>query len=112
MNQYAVSSSSVPPTYTETDGMNYNSKGLWNRAFATFENVPLNNGPKVNNVGYGNYFGGDMGKKKLSNGWSRQFSAYIHITFTTNQIAIIQKITSNIVLLPFNILSTHTIDNT
>ena len=77
MNQYAVSSSSVPPTYTETDGMNYNSKGLWNRAFATFENVPLNNGPKVNNVGYGNYFGGDMGKKKLSNGWSRQFSAYI-----------------------------------
>ena len=31
--------------------------------------------------------------------------------FTTNQIARIQKITSNIVLLPFNILSTHTIDN-
>ena len=77
MNQYAVSSGSVPPTYSETDGMSYNSKGLWNRAFATFENVPLNNGPKVNNVGYGNYFGGDMGKKKLSNGWSRQFSAYI-----------------------------------
>ena len=77
MNKYAAASTNVGPTYSEKDGMNYNSKGLWNRAFATFENVPLNNGPKVNNVGYGNYFGGDMGKKELSNGWSRQFSAYI-----------------------------------
>ena len=78
MNKYAVASSSnVQQPYLNKDGMNYNSKGLWNRAFATFENVPLNNGPKVNNVGYGNYFGGDMGKKELSNGWSRQFSAYI-----------------------------------
>ena len=55
----------------------YNAKGLWNRPYATFEKVNLNNGPKVSNVGYGNYFGGDADMKELSNGWKRQFSAYI-----------------------------------
>ena len=79
MNKYAsaVTSPSMPATYSEKDGINYNSKGLWNRAYATFENIPFHNGPKVNNVGYGNFFGGDMGKKELRNGWQRQFSAYI-----------------------------------
>ena len=59
------------------DDITYNAKGLWNRPFATFEKVNLNNGPKVSNVGYGNYFGGDADMKQLSNGWKRQFSAYI-----------------------------------
>ena len=79
MNKYAsaITSPSMPATYSEKDGINYNSKGLWNRAYATFENIPFHNGPKVNNVGYGNFFGGDMGKKELRNGWKRQFSAYI-----------------------------------
>ena len=77
MNKYAASNVNAPMTYSEKDGINYNSKGLWNRAYATFENVPFHNGPRVNNVGYGNFFGGDMGKKELSNGWKRQFSAYI-----------------------------------
>ena len=77
MNKYAASNVNAPMTYSEKDGINYNSKGLWNRAYATFENIPFHNGPKVNNVGYGNFFGGDMGKKELRNGWKRQFSAYI-----------------------------------
>ncbi len=59
------------------DGIEYNGKGLWNRPYATFERVNLNNGPKVNNIGYGNYFGGDADMKQLNNGWRRQFSAYV-----------------------------------
>ena len=59
------------------DDISYNSKGLWNRPYATFERVNLNNGPKVSNIGYGNYFGGDADMKTLKNGWKRQFSAYI-----------------------------------
>ncbi|MBO6271427.1 autotransporter outer membrane beta-barrel domain-containing protein, partial [bacterium] len=59
------------------NGMSRDSKGLWNRAYATFENVPFSGGPQVNNTAYGNFFGGDMGKKELKNGWKRQFSAYI-----------------------------------
>ena len=64
-------------TTQDRDDISYNAKGLWNRPFATFERVNLNNGPKVNNVGYGNYFGGDADMKVLKNGWRRQFSAYI-----------------------------------
>ena len=59
------------------DGISYNAKGLWNRPYATFERVNLNNGPKVGNISYGNFFGGDAELKQLRNGWSRQFSAYI-----------------------------------
>ena len=59
------------------NGINRDSKGLWNRAYATFERVGLSGGPKIGNIAYGNFFGGDMGKKELRNGWKRQFSAYI-----------------------------------
>ena len=76
MNKYAVTQNAVS-TYSEKEAINHNSKGLWNRAYATFEHIPFRGGIGVNNVGYGNFFGGDMGKKELSNGWSRQFSAYI-----------------------------------
>jgi hypothetical protein len=59
------------------NGINRDGKGLWNRAYATFERVNLGNGPRIGNIAYGNFFGGDMGKKELRNGWKRQFSAYI-----------------------------------
>jgi len=59
------------------NGINYNSKGLWTRPYATFERVNLSSGPKVGNIAYGNFFGGDADMKILNNGWRRQFSAYI-----------------------------------
>ncbi|MBR3890208.1 hypothetical protein IKJ53_06800, partial [bacterium] len=77
MNKYASACCHSELVSESQNGINLNSKGLWNRAFATFEKVNLSGGPNVSNVGYGNYFGGDMGKKALSNGWSRQMSAYI-----------------------------------
>ena len=74
VNKYAYNGTDI--TYFD-NGINRDGKGLWNRAYATFERVGLHDGPKVGNIAYGNFFGGDMGKKELRNGWKRQFSAYI-----------------------------------
>ena len=73
-NKYAYSGNDV--LYTD-NGMNPNGKGLWTRPYATFERVNLSHGPKVGNIAYGNFFGGDADIKQLRNGWTRQFSAYI-----------------------------------
>ena len=73
-NRYAYTSENQ--TY-EKGGINYNSKGLWTRPYATFERVGLSHGPKVGNIAYGNFFGGDADLKDMRNGWKRQFSAYI-----------------------------------
>ena len=59
------------------NGINRNGKGLWTRPYVTFERVNLSGGPKVGNIAYGNFFGGDAGIKQLRNGWKRQFSAYV-----------------------------------
>ena len=64
-------------SYAYDNGVSTNGRGLWTRPYATFERVNLSNGPKVGNIGYGNFFGGDCDMKQLRNGWSRQFSAYI-----------------------------------
>lgn len=52
------------------------NKGLWFRPYATFEKVNLDNGPKVNNIGYGSYFGGDSDLIELKNGWDAIFTGY------------------------------------
>ncbi len=47
-NKYAMAESTG--TYFGYDnGMNRDGKGLWNRAYATFERVGLSSGPKVGN---------------------------------------------------------------
>lgn len=51
-------------------------KGLWFRPFATFENVGLNNGPNVKNIGYGSLFGGDSDLIELKHGWDMTYSFY------------------------------------
>ena len=66
-----------PSAFSYDNTINRDSKGLWNRTYATFERVRLTSGPTVGSIAYGNFFGGDMGKKELRNGWKRQFSAYI-----------------------------------
>jgi len=48
----------------------------WVRPFATFENVPLRNGPKVSNVSYGSFFGGESEMYDLGNGWDGIWGAY------------------------------------
>lgn len=55
----------------------YDNAAGWFRPYATFENVPLNNGPKVSNVAYGSFFGGDSKLYDLGHGWDGMFSVYV-----------------------------------
>lgn len=59
------------PVYMQSE-----HKGGWVRPYSTFENVGLKNGPKVHNVLYGSYFGGDSPLYKTKNGWDYQYSVY------------------------------------
>jgi len=52
------------------------SKGLWFRPYTTFENIPLNNGPKVSNIAYGGLIGGDSEFTKLKHGFYGVTTAY------------------------------------
>ena len=54
----------------------YENKAGWFRPFATFENVSLNNGPKVSNVAYGSYFGADSELYDLGHGWDGMWGVY------------------------------------
>ena len=51
-------------------------KGLWFRPYTIIEKVRLDNGPKVSNLAYGSYFGGDTDLIELKNGWDVVFSGY------------------------------------
>ena len=74
------------PTHTVYD----NTSG-WMRPYATFESVRLRRGPKVSNVAYGSYFGGESEMKDLGHGWDGMWGAYIgyngsHQAFQGNSI--------------------------
>lgn len=53
------------------------SGGLWVKEYTTFENIPLNNGPNVSNVGYGVLIGGDTPLKHLKHGCDGYMTAYV-----------------------------------
>ncbi|HNW26126.1 MAG TPA: hypothetical protein PKI94_04970 [Candidatus Gastranaerophilaceae bacterium] len=53
------------------------SKGLWFKQYATFENVPMNNGPNVSNVSYGMLIGGDTDIVSLKHGFDGYLTAYV-----------------------------------
>lgn len=57
-------------------GTAYDDKAVWVRPYATFENVPLKNGPKVSNVAYGSFFGADSELYDLGHGWDGMLSVY------------------------------------
>lgn len=50
--------------------------GIYLRPFTNFENVPLQNGPKVSNVSYGTLLGGDSDLVDLGHGWDGNFSFF------------------------------------
>ena len=49
----------------------------WFRPFATFEKVGLRNGPKVENIAYGTYMGGESQMYDLGHGWDGIWGAYV-----------------------------------
>ena len=77
--KYALS-----PTGDATDVGTYSplllkeeSAGFWVKPYASFENVPLKNGPKVSNINYGTLIGYDSPLKSISNGFERVLTGYI-----------------------------------
>lgn len=86
-NQYAVSESGKS-SYMSNE---LNSKGIWYRPFAAYDSVGLKNGPKVNNMSYGTFIGGDSEMFKMKNGFYGVISPYIayqgsHQSFAGNSI--------------------------
>lgn len=53
------------------------SAGIWMKPYASFESVPLKNGPKVSNVNYGTLVGFDSQLKSVSHGFDRVLTGYI-----------------------------------
>ena len=51
--------------------------GFWVKPYASFENVPLKNGPKVSNINYGTLIGYDSPLQSISNGFERVLTGYI-----------------------------------
>ena len=54
----------------------YENKAGWFRPYATFENVSLDNGPKVSNVAYGSFFGAESEMYDLGHGWDGIWGVY------------------------------------
>ena len=72
-NKYATSNVGVFSPLMTGEEMN----GFWVKPYATFENVPLKNGPKVNSISYGTLVGYDEPMTSLKYGWDRVFTYYL-----------------------------------
>lgn len=71
-NKFAVSEGQIQaPVRTQ-----YDQRGTWFKPYSSFEKVGLRNGPRVSNVGYGAFFGGDSELKELGHGFDGIFSVY------------------------------------
>ena len=78
-NKYALS-----PTADATDVGNFSplltkqhDPGFWVKPYASFESIPLDNGPKVSNINYGTLVGYDSPITSISNGWERVITGYV-----------------------------------
>ncbi len=74
-NKYAKSADNIygvfSPLMTPSD-----SSSVWIKPYATFENVPLKNGPKVSNINYGTLIGFDTPIEEISEGFDRVFTVF------------------------------------
>ena len=52
-------------------------RGLWIKPYTSFDKVKLKHGPKVNNINYGSFIGGDSDTHELKHGWNAMYSGYI-----------------------------------
>ena len=74
-NKYAAASADSNIVFDPTVSR-YENKSGWFRPYATFENVPLKNGPKVSNVAYGSFFGAESEMYDLGHGWDGIWGVY------------------------------------
>ena len=79
-NRYALS-----PTGDATDVGTFSplfnaqneTSSAWVKPYASFENIPLKNGPKVSNITYGTLVGFDTPIRSIRHGWDRTWTGYI-----------------------------------
>ena len=78
-NKYALS-----PTGDATDVgtfspllTKHDHNGFWVKPYASFENIPLKNGPKVSNINYGTLIGYDSELQELRHGFDRVITGYV-----------------------------------
>ena len=87
-NLYA---STVTPTRFSPTYLPEKDKGGWFRPYTSFEKVNLHNGPHVESISYGSYFGGDSPVYETKNGWDYQYSIYAgyngsHLNYSGNSV--------------------------
>ena len=85
-NKYAISDQ--PQSYYSNE---MNSSGAWFKPYVSYDSVRLKHGPKVNNMSYGSFIGGDTGVKSFRNGFSGVLTPYIayqgsHQSYSGNSI--------------------------
>jgi len=78
-NRYALSPTgdatdvgTFSPLFTDKD-----KSSIWVKPYASFENIPLKNGPKVSNITYGTIIGYDTDLTSMKRGWERVWTGYI-----------------------------------
>ena len=71
-NKYALNTTNFSPLLTP-----HSHNGLWVKPYASFESIPLNNGPTVSNINYGTLIGYDSDIKQINHGFNRVLTAYI-----------------------------------
>lgn len=79
-NKYAVANDGEIPLIYSPVASQERAKAVWFRPYATFEQVDLRRGPKVSNILYGSFFGGDSQMYELKHGWDFQYSGYAGYT--------------------------------
>lgn len=74
-NKYSIQSTD----FNENLSLNslYDNSGVWAIPYASFENVHLKNGPRVDVNSYGTFTGFDTDIKHLKNGWNTVFTGYL-----------------------------------
>lgn len=90
-NKYAYNGDGLGSVASSSGVIPEERAGVWARPYSSFENVHLKNGPKVSNVMYGTFFGGDTSIKEFKNGFDGIFSAYVgyngsHQVFNHNSL--------------------------
>lgn len=90
-NKYAYNGDGFGSVASSSGVIPEERAGVWARPYSSFENVHLKNGPKVSNVMYGTFFGGDTSIKEFRNGFDGVFSAYVgyngsHQVFNHNSL--------------------------
>ena len=78
-NKYALSPTgdatdvgTLSPLFTKEE-----NAGLWLKPYASFESIPLNNGPKVSNINYGTLIGHDSELTPIKHNFDRVLTSYI-----------------------------------